>query len=351
MRPLRQAHPRRWSEAPAGDLRCPGDRSRRHPRPRRPQEGGAGGEGPGEEAGGGREDRRRRRSAPAGKNARARRPAAKKAPAKGAGQASGGKAGAGNPPPAEAAPRPRPRAGDAAAGGRARARRRDRRRRAHRLLLRLLAGPSGLGRRGRREEGVPPREDLRGRPHATGRPAAGRHGPGGGPGRFPPLRGPTRLRVRPLHRHALAGAPELPRLRLHHHAPRPRRAGRRARGGGGGHPAPGHRGDGASRRRDRPALGPTADAHRCHGQGEGSGEHPHHPWPLRRGGRRIQFAGGPHARHDTAPGPAHGHGPARLLPVRPPRRPASSSRTSTSATPRATWSPGTAGSSPWATAG
>ena len=47
MRPLCQAHPRRWSEAPAGDLRCLRDGSRRDPRARRPQEGAAHGEGSG----------------------------------------------------------------------------------------------------------------------------------------------------------------------------------------------------------------------------------------------------------------------------------------------------------------
>ena len=46
-----------------------------------------------------------------------------------------------------------------------------------------------------------------------------------------------------------------------------------------------------------------------------------HQGPLRRGGRRLQLAGGPHARHVAAPGPPHGHGPARLLPLGPPRRP------------------------------
>ena len=55
MRPLCQAHPRRWSEAPAGDLRCLRDGSRRDPRARRPQEGGADGESSGQEAGGGQE--------------------------------------------------------------------------------------------------------------------------------------------------------------------------------------------------------------------------------------------------------------------------------------------------------
>ena len=36
--------------------------------------------------------------------------------------------------------------------------------------------------------------------------------------------------------------------------------------------------------------------------------------PLRRGGRRLQLADRPHAGHHAAPGPPHGHGPARLLP-------------------------------------
>ena len=70
-----------------------------------------------------------------------------------------------------------------------------------------------------------------------------------------------------------------------------------------------------------PPSGLAADADRRHRQGEGRRGHPHHPSPLRRGGRRVQLAGGPHARHVAAPGPAHGHGPARLLPLGPPRRP------------------------------
>ena len=53
MRPLRQAHPRRWSEGSAPDVRCPRDGSRRDPPARRPEEGGEDGEGPGQEAGGG----------------------------------------------------------------------------------------------------------------------------------------------------------------------------------------------------------------------------------------------------------------------------------------------------------
>ena len=68
--------------------------------------------------------------------------------------------------------------------------------------------------------------------------------------------GPARLRLRPLHRDAVARAPELPQLRLHHHPPRPRRPGGRARRGGRGDPAPGHRGRrprSSTRRPRRPA--------------------------------------------------------------------------------------------------
>ena len=235
MRPLCQAHPRRWSEGPAGDLRCARDGSRRDPRARRPQEGGADGESPGEEAGGdqegdarqgGRQEDRNPRAQPAGPRRRARP-----------------RAGLPRPRPRPAAPNPAPEhVHDVVIVGW----------RSLRRLVRLLAGRRRLGRGRGGEEGVPPGEDLRRRPDPAGRPAAGRHGPRGGAGRFPPLPGPTRLRLRPFHRHALAGAPELPRLRLHHHAARPRRPGGRARCGGRGDPAAGHRGDGARRRRERP---------------------------------------------------------------------------------------------------
>ena len=53
---------------------------------------------------------------------------------------------------------------------------------------------------------------------------------------------------------------------------------------------------------------------------KGCDAHPDHQGPLRRGGRRLQLADRPHARHVPAPGPPHGHGPARLLPLGPPRR-------------------------------
>ncbi len=295
MRPLGQAHPRRWSEGPAGDLRCVGDGSRRDPRARRPQEGGADGESPGEEAGGDQEGDARQEGRQEDRNPRDSRRGQEGEP--------------GKAPGLHARPRPR-----------ARARRGDRGCRSLRRLVRLLAGRRRLGRRRGGEEGVPPGEDLRRRPDPAGRPAVGRHGPRGGAGRLPPLPGLTRLRLRPFHRHALAGAPELPRLRVHDHAARPRRPGGRARGGGRGDPAPGHRGDGARGGREGPLGRPAPDADRRHRQGEGRRGDPDHQGPLRRGGRRVQLTGGPHARDDTAAGPPHGHGPARVLPLGAPRR-------------------------------
>ena len=66
-----------------------------------------------------------------------------------------------------------------------------------RLVVRLLAGRGRLGRGGGGEEGVPAGEDLRRRAHATGGAPAGRHGPRGRAGRLPPLQRPPRLRLRP----------------------------------------------------------------------------------------------------------------------------------------------------------
>ncbi len=67
-------------------------------------------------------------------------------------------------------------------------------------------------------------------------------------------------------------------------------------------------------------LGPAADPDRRDRQGEGQRHDPDHQGPLRRGGGRLQLADRPHARHVQAPRPPHGHGPARLLPLGPPRR-------------------------------
>ena len=129
-----------------------------------------------------------------------------------------------------------------ARGRTARPRRAGRRRRPGRLRLRLLAGRRRLGRGGGREEALPPGEDLRRRAHPAGRPPAGRHGPGGRPGRRPPVPGLRACGFGQIARAALAGAPRLPRLRLHHHPPRPRRPGRRAGRQGRGRRLAGHRG-------------------------------------------------------------------------------------------------------------
>ena len=132
-------------------------------------------------------------------------------------------------------------------------------RRAGRLLVRLLVGRGRLGRLHRGEEGLPAREDLWRRADAPGGAPAGRHGARGRAGRVAPLHRAALLRLRTLHRDAVARAPELPQLRLHHHPPRPRRPGGRSGGRGRGHRAPGHRGHRPHRRRvgaGRPARCP-----------------------------------------------------------------------------------------------
>ena len=93
-----------------------------------------------------------------------------------------------------------------------------------------------------------------------------------------------------------------------------------ARGRGRRDPAAGDRGHGPRRGRERPA-GCTAHPHRGHGQAERGRPHPHPQGSLRGGGRRSELAGGPHARYVAPPRAAARHGPARLLPVGPPRRP------------------------------
>ena len=105
------------------------------------------------------------------------------------------------------------------------------------LLLRLLAGRGRLGRGRGREEALPAGQDLRRRAHPPRRAPAGRHGPRGRPGRVPPYTGLRAHAFGQVARAALARAPALPLLRLHHHPPRPRRPGGRAGGQGRGHPA------------------------------------------------------------------------------------------------------------------
>ena len=106
--------------------------------------------------------------------------------------------------------------------GRAGGRRRSRGR-GDRLLARRRRAPGARGR----EEALPPREDVRRRPHAAGRPPARRHGPRPTSWRAPALRRPALDRPRRDPRAAVARAPRLPRLRLRRAPPRPRPDGRR----------------------------------------------------------------------------------------------------------------------------
>ena len=110
------------------------------------------------------------------------------------------------------------------------------------LLVRLLAGRGRLGRGPGGEEGVPPGEDVRRRPHPPLGAPDRRHGDRGSPGRRPPLLGSADPRLRQGPRPGLARAPELPLVRLRHHPPRSRRHRQRAGRQGRGHRVAGDRG-------------------------------------------------------------------------------------------------------------
>ncbi len=210
--------------------------------------------------------------------------------------------------------------------------------------LRLLAGRSGPRRGGRREEALPPGQDLRRRADAPGGQAARRHGPGRRPGRRgPPLRRPALDRLRQDDRAAVARAARVPPPRLRHHPPRPRPDGGRAGGEGGGAGPAGHGGDRAQpRRRHPPGRGRQEQGHGRHHHGE---RHVH-------GGRRrgqLPVRAGPGLRPATGPTPSAW--PSGATSPRPGRTSRGSSPTSTCATRRATCCPATGGSSPWATGG
>ena len=118
---------------------------------------------------------------------------------------------------------------------------------------------------------------------------------------------------------------ELPRLRLRHHPPRPRRHRSTS-----GRPRPGATvwqgteavspildgGPGGGDRRP-----PAARLHRGGGEGEGHRHHPRGAGPLRGGGRRLQLPIRPGPGHQPRPLPADGDGPAGLLHLPGPRRP------------------------------
>ena len=149
------------------------------------------------------------------------------------------------------------------------------------ILLRLLVGGRRLGRGRGREEALPPGQDLRGRADPPGGAAAGRHGPRRGPGRLPQVQRAPGLRLRPVHRDAVARAPQFPQLRLHHHPPRPRRPGGRAGRQGRSHPFGRDRGGRSAHRRGGAALIlRPAPAARRHRQGQGVGCRPARSWPA-----------------------------------------------------------------------
>ena len=248
MRPLRQAHPRRWSEAPAPDLRCPRDASRRDPAARRSEEGGADGQSPGEEAGGrGRKSRaprprlaRRRRPRPPGPSRRAdghrprRRRAARRQRA------------ARQPPPP-----PRGRAPAKSQRARTITSTTSSSSAPARPARRVPTGwPTPAGTSWSVEKKVFPREKTCGdglTPRAVRQLAdMGLEGALAGSHRYTR---PPGLRLRPIDRDAVARAPALPRLRLHHHPPRPRRPGGGPGRRGRSDPAAGHRGRRRGRRR------------------------------------------------------------------------------------------------------
>ncbi len=239
-------------------------------------------------------------------------------------------------------------------------RRRRRRGRALGLGVRLLAGRRRLGRRGRREEALPTREDLRRRAHAAVGTPTRRHGTVGRPGRRTPLRRPAGVRLRDEPRDALARSPLVPVGGLRDHPPRPRPARRRTGRQGRRHGVGGSRGDRA-RSSTRPppvtvgGAGTSAEVlPSCAGAkvldrdartaARGAG-------PLHGGGRRGELALRPGAGHLEGPGLSPRHGSAGLLPLTAPRRRRSSSPTSTSETRRERSCRATAGSSPSATGG
>ena len=208
----------------------------------------------------------------------------------------------------------------------------------------VLAGRGRPRRRGRREEDLPPREDLRRRAHARAPSTSSTRWawPTGSTDfhRYDGLRavahGITLELQWPEH-------PVYPSLRLRRAPPRPRHDGRRARGEG-------------RRRRCcqgteavRPILRDGLVAGAVVKDKE-SGAHRGDPRPLRRDRRRRQLALRAGARHQPQPRLPAGHGHPRLLRQPAARRRRGSRAPSTSATATATRCPATAGSSRSATA-
>ena len=169
--------------------------------------------------------------------------------------------------------------------------------------------------------------------------------------RRPPLRRAPGGRLRPRDGALLARAPQLPRLRLHDHALRPRRgSSRTTRGARGATVRLRRRGRRSARRGAAAARGPARGRRWCDGARRDDGAHRRGARAVPRRRRRRELAPRPRARRGAPARLADGHGAARLLDLAAPRRRRTSRATSTSATPRATWCPATAGSSRWATA-
>ena len=312
---------------PGGDLRCLRDGFRRDPRARRPQEGGADGESPGEEAG------REQEGAPA------------KAAAKKAATPRQSVRRRRRPGPPVRPRRPRAHAPDPV----------------HDVVI-VGAGPSGascaywLAEAGWDvvvvEKKEFPREKTCGdglTPRAVRQLAdmdlegalAGSHRYGGlrafGFGRSIDMQWPEH--------------PNFPILRLHHHPARPRRPGGGARRGGRCHPAAGHRGHGARPGRGAPPPSgplPVLTGVTVKEKGSGATRTIKARYVVVADGSnsRIGRMLGTTRRRDLPMGMALRGYYSRSATTIP-----SLSRTSTSATPRATSCPATAGSSPWATAG
>ena len=177
----------------------------------------------------------------------------------------------------------------------------------------VLARRGRPRRRGRREEGLPPREDVRRRPHPASGAPAGPDGSDRPTRRLPSLRRAAGRRPRHHARAHLARAPGVPVARLRRTPARARHDGRRARGEVRRATPARHRGGATARR--------GWARRRRGGEEQGSRLRTVDPGALRRGRRRRQLAVRSRPRHGATARLAPRHGDPRLLPERPPRRP------------------------------
>ena len=180
--------------------------------------------------------------------------------------------------------------------------------------------------RRRREEALPPGEDLRRRADPPGGQAARRHGPGRRPGRA--TTASTACGRSPSAGPSSCEWPERARLpppRLRRHPPRPRPAGGRAGGEGGRHRLAGHGG-----RRARSST--TGIARGAVVKNKDTGDDHRGPGPLHGGRRRGQLPLRPGPRHAPATGPTPWAWPSGATSRRPATTSRGSSPTSTSAT-------------------